>query len=127
MQTTISDLPIEAQLTSIIALQIDSYGMSQAYSILKYLPNNLLPGMLSLALSLGIEKWVRSMKPYGDPPDPTILQVKHRGVEVCLERHAMVGNGELRSVRSIMRDKMLQGAKELYELGELKKLFMVEQ
>jgi len=98
MNNTVLDLPLDVQLTSILALQINGYGMSEACNILKHIRDPLIVSRAcSVMLSIGMSEWIRSMRPQGDPPDPTTLDLKMRdGTEMCLERHVMTEGGALK-------------------------------
>lgn len=129
MNNTIADLPADIQMTSILALQIDGYGINGASHALRYIPDNhIVSRALSVMLSLGVSKWIRSMRPHGESPDPTTLSLTMRdGTEVCLERYVMDGgDGTLRSVKFIIQREMIEKAKQLYDLGQSGKLFIVE-
>jgi len=128
MYNTISNLPDDIQLTSIIALQIDSYGMSQACNALKHIPDTyIFSRACSVMLSLGVSEWIRSMRSQGESPDPTTLGLKMwNGTEMCLERHVMTEGGTLKSMRSIAQQEMLEKAEWFGKLGELGKLFIAE-
>ena len=128
MNNTVLDLPLDIQLTSILALQIDGYGMSEACNILKHIQDpSIVSRACSVMLSIGISEWIRSMKPQGDPPDPTTLDLKMKdGTEICLERHVMTEGGILKSMRSIEQQRVLEKAEWFGKLGELGKLFIAE-
>lgn len=128
MHDTVSDLPGDIQLTSIIALQIDGYGMSEACNILKHIQDPyIVSRACSIMLSIGVSEWIRSMRPRGDPPDPTTLDLKMRdGTEMCLERHVMTEGGTLKSMRSIAQREILEKAEWFSKLGELGRLFIAE-
>jgi len=128
MYDTISDLSGDIQLTSILALQIDGYGISGACYALKHIPDpSVFSKVCSVMLSLEGSKWIRSMKPYGNPPDLTTLNLKMRdGTEVCLERHVMTEGGILRSIKSVEQRRVLERVGWLSKLGELGKLFVAE-
>ncbi|MBE3138154.1 MAG: hypothetical protein IMZ43_12305 [Thermoplasmata archaeon] len=128
MNNTVLDLPLDVQLTSILALQIDGYGMRGACNILKHIQDPyIVSRACSVMLSIGISEWVRSMRPQGDPPDPTTLDIKMRdGTEICLERHVMTEGGTLKSMRSIAQQEILERAEWFGRLGDMGKLFIVE-
>lgn len=67
------------------------------------------------------------MRPYGDPPDSTALDLRMRdGTEMCLERHIMTEGGILKSMRFIAQQEILEKAEWFSKLGEMGKLFIVE-
>lgn len=57
MNNTVSDLPLDIQLTSILALQIDGYGMSEACNILKHIQDPyIVSRACSVMLSIGVSE-----------------------------------------------------------------------